>query len=1305
MVKNNVFAEKYRPKTFDEVVGQEHIIPTLRAFVKNKKLPHILFSGKAGTGKTTLVKVIARELYGENWKQHFLEINASDDRGIEVVREKIKGYARIKTLGEDFKIIFLDEADAMCLTGDTEIIVGSLKNPTTRRLDSMIRGRKIMIPSVNPETLELESDKGWLVDSGYTDFLKVTLEDGSTINASKSHPFFKIKDGKLSRIKLEDLDEGDEIVELNDKIYNKCKVCGAYTFNKNCCSINCQNKYHSLEMSSKGNSMYGKHHTKETKQEISKILSDGRFAGKNNPNYEGNWYGKQFWDTATDEQKRQTIERLTKENSKSYEERFGERSLEERIKRNPSASRQRILTNDWIEKQLKEEHIKCQRCRRLVKTSGNEKDSIYIHHKDGNHDNHIPENIEFVCPYCHNMRCHDAKSRFLEKGWSKLRGVSVHNGIRIKEIKDIGKQKAWNISMERNKNFILKNGVVTHNTKDAQQALRRIIEMYSSKCRFALSCVTPDTKIVLPDEVEITIDDYMKNFDSGIVDKIQNFDKSLLKNDSVVRTIKLNPRTIGRKVLEIETMTGRKLKLTEDHKLLTINGWVEAGKLKETDKIFVYPNLEGTYFESNNNKIVNVDKFIKFLSKVEEKNGYKHLTLASEYRELKTLDKKVIMDRIYELKQYINTGVGLTKREYDIYQIIEKSPNSSVKDIQKLSGLSLARTRQLFQSIKNKGFVVRSYVKNHFFHFVVSGKEPMILRNLMDVKNIIEKEYNIKMSYKAVRNVFDDEISHRQIDRVITELKDNSLLDLTYSSRQIGALARIVGFISGDGHLIGNDKGVVFTGNVSLTNVKKDLKILGYTGLKITTKGTSSELRGRMVIGKTTWFTLNSKAFSLLLQYLGVSKGDKVSTCYAVPDFIRNGTKFVKREFLRALFGCDGDKPSSNRYNFNAINLRQNKIKPLKNNMLEFYQQLEQLLEVFGVESYINIRDKKEKRKKDLQEVLTFELTIRPSDKNTYRFLNRVGYAYKDYKVRLSKLASEYLRHKFFVIEQQKEKIKMIKKEVNNGKSYRKIARSIDCSVDFVVARLKGKDVHVSRKTFLKFDEWVDKYESGFFIENEIIKIRQIECNDVRDVTCSNNHNFISNGFISHNCNYPNKIINPIKDRCVLFRFRGIKPENMEPMLTKIAEKEQIDITPSAIHVLALLSKGSMRTALNTLDRLKSGEETGIDDCKIYDVMAYVNDDDIRALLLFVRQGDNESASECVDDLLNTKVYTSEEILESLWRLISGSTILSKESRLDALERLGDVEFRISTGSMPFFQLRAFCIRLIRLYNKSVVVK
>lgn len=184
-------------------------------------------------------------------------------------------------------------------------------------------------------------------------------------------------------------------------------------------------------------------------------------------------------------------------------------------------------------------------------------------------------------------------------------------------------------------------------------------------------------------------------------------------------------------------------------------------------------------------------------------------------------------------------------------------------------------------------------------------------------------------------------------------------------------------------------------------------------------------------------------------------------------------------------------------------------------------------------------------------------------------------------------------------------------------------------------------------------------------------------------------------------CNYPNKIINPIKDRCVIFRFRGINPKHMETVLTDIAAKEHLDITTSAISTLALLSQGSMRTALNTLDRLKSAGDTNIDDDEIFNIMPHINDDDIRELLVLIRKGDYVGADRCIDDLLNIKVYATEEILESLWRLISGSTVLSKTAKLDALARLGGLEAKISAGASPIFQLRAFCIRLILLYTES----
>src|SRR3989338_2695580 len=111
---SSIWTEKYRPQTFDDLQGQKEIVEKVRAFVSSGNMPHILFSGPAGVGKTTLSLVIARQLFGENWRQNTLELNASDERGIDVVRVKVKDFARTRALGDvPFKLIYLDESDAL----------------------------------------------------------------------------------------------------------------------------------------------------------------------------------------------------------------------------------------------------------------------------------------------------------------------------------------------------------------------------------------------------------------------------------------------------------------------------------------------------------------------------------------------------------------------------------------------------------------------------------------------------------------------------------------------------------------------------------------------------------------------------------------------------------------------------------------------------------------------------------------------------------------------------------------------------------------------------------------------------------------------------------------------------------------------------------------------------------------------------------------------------------------------------------------------------------------------------------------
>lgn len=113
-----VWIEKYRPQALDEVAGQDTIVEHLESYINQNDLPHLLFAGPAGVGKTTCSVAIAKEIYGEEWREHFLELNASDERGIDVVRDRIKSFARSSFGGYNYRIIFLDEADA--LTSDAQ---------------------------------------------------------------------------------------------------------------------------------------------------------------------------------------------------------------------------------------------------------------------------------------------------------------------------------------------------------------------------------------------------------------------------------------------------------------------------------------------------------------------------------------------------------------------------------------------------------------------------------------------------------------------------------------------------------------------------------------------------------------------------------------------------------------------------------------------------------------------------------------------------------------------------------------------------------------------------------------------------------------------------------------------------------------------------------------------------------------------------------------------------------------------------------------------------------------------------------
>ncbi len=127
-----MWVEKYRPSKLEELVNQQAIKQRLKLLVEKKgELPHLLFAGPPGSGKTTTAMIIAKQLLGENWRDYTLSLNASDERGIDIVRERVKTFARFsdRREGIPFRLVILDESDEM--TNDAQTALRRIMEETS----------------------------------------------------------------------------------------------------------------------------------------------------------------------------------------------------------------------------------------------------------------------------------------------------------------------------------------------------------------------------------------------------------------------------------------------------------------------------------------------------------------------------------------------------------------------------------------------------------------------------------------------------------------------------------------------------------------------------------------------------------------------------------------------------------------------------------------------------------------------------------------------------------------------------------------------------------------------------------------------------------------------------------------------------------------------------------------------------------------------------------------------------------------------------------------------------------------------
>ena len=543
-----IWIEKYRPQTLEEIHGQEEIVERLSSYIEQDDVPHLLFSGQAGVGKTTAATAIAREIYGDDWRGNFLELNASDQRGIDVVRDRIKGFAR-SSFGGDFRIVFLDEADSLCVPPGTEVVTGYPSKPEVKPIEEVSTDGE-PIPSVDFETNEIQSDKGKLVDSGIADFLELELEDGRNTIASPTHPFFVVDEGeRLVEKELRELAPGDEIADFKNEIgVSQCEICDSWTTGR-FCSMECKNEGHSREMRGEGNPMHGTELSDERRERIVEKPSDGRFAGRNNPNHGGKFHGVHVMemDEVTVEQLRETLSEMR--SGTSWEERVVDADPEEVKDDIGTAAAEWWASLDEDERQAVIDKI-VENCDYPVCDITEDNNPM----RDPEVAQNVSEALKGHEPTVGNIRHSDELGHLVRSDWEydvakALQKAGIEYGYEPAVISDGGvrnvqtitidsieyshRGKAYNITMEDTPNFVLANGILTHNTDDAQSALRRTMEQFSDNTRFILSC----------------------NYSSKIIDPIQS-------RCAVFRFSPLSDEAVAGQVREIAVAEG--IEVTEE---------------------------------------------------------------------------------------------------------------------------------------------------------------------------------------------------------------------------------------------------------------------------------------------------------------------------------------------------------------------------------------------------------------------------------------------------------------------------------------------------------------------------------------------------------------------------------------------------------------------------------------------------------------------------------------------------------------------------------------------------------------------
>ncbi|VVC00468.1 tRNA-splicing ligase RtcB [uncultured archaeon] len=408
--------------------------------------------------------------------------------------------------------------------------------------------------------------------------------------------------------------------------------------------------------------------------------------------------------------------------------------------------------------------------------------------------------------------------------------------------------------------------------------------------------------------------------------------------------------------------------------------------------------------------------------------------------------------------------------------------------------------------------------------------------------------------------------------KLFAKLKEKNLLPLKQDSLALPTLAKLVGFITGDGwigkYYSKKRKQEVWSTKVSgraedLREIAEDFKKLGFESNYFRSDQCNSTItmtngnKGK-IRGKSTTFCINSQAMSVLLHALGVPFGNKTKTKTFVPEWVKESPRWIKRLYLAGLFGAELTKPAQRKgekYRFLEPNFSQNKINRLKNDNLNFMLDIIKLLGEFRVEvnnihvqeGIINTAGEK-----------THKIAIRLSSKeeNLIMLWGRIGYEYCAERKRKSMLALAYLKKKRHHLNKVNAFIENASQLIKENKATKHAvlssAKEFGYGKAMVACQLakRTESLRIGR-AFQAFEEFAKSNaigNSGFVLDKaEKIETIQEFNGHVYDFTMNDpNHNFIANGIVSHNCGM--RLIS------TNLNFREVKPKIHE-LVNNLFEK------------------------------------------------------------------------------------------------------------------------------------------------------